>query len=270
MQATYTIFNRNLVRQRRNRAAARIEDSDFLLRILCERMADRLPDVMRIFPVALDVGAHHGLLADYIKGLGGIETLVQVDMSEVMMSRSQGLHVVADDEFLPFAQNSFDLVMSVNSLHWVNDLPGTLIQINRILKPGGMFIAMLPGGETLKELRQSLEQAEMAQSGGLSPRVSPFIDVKDAGSLLQRAGFILPVTDSDTLTISYEDPLKLLQDLRNAGETNALITASKKMLRRSLLLAAMDYYRQHFSEEGRVNASFEVVTMTGWKSDNGK
>jgi NADH dehydrogenase [ubiquinone] 1 alpha subcomplex assembly factor 5 len=156
-------------------------------------------------------------------------------------------------------------------LHWVNDLPGTLIQIQRALKPGGLFLASLPGGETLKELRQSFEQAEISVSGGVSPRISPFIDVKDAGSLLQRAGFSEPVTDSEILTISYENPMKLLRDLRGMGESNALLSASKAFSKRSWFSAAMDYYRQQFSTlNGLLPATFEIVTLTAWKPNGSK
>jgi len=268
MNQNPVIFDRKHIRSRRNRAADAFEGSDFLLRELAARMSDRLLDFTRTFPMALDLGAHNGLLAEYVDGVGGIETLVQADLSQDMIASAEGLRVVADEEFLPFAPASFDLVMSVGSLHWVNDIPGTLIQIQRILKPGGLFLAMLPGGETLKELRESFEQAEMSISGGISPRVSPFLDVRDGGSLLQRAGFSLPVTDSDILAVMYEHPLKLLQDLRAMGETNALISRAHGFLRRSVFAAALDYYAKHFSDEtGRVRASFEVVTLAAWKLD---
>ncbi len=297
LAASPVIFNRSRLRQHRDRAASRIAAHDFLLRQMCERLADRLPDITRSFPMALDLGAHHGLLAEYLPPQAGIETLVQADVSEAMIFSSpfrgeagrgaqqqrlspispppnlppKGggiLKLVADEEYLPFAPASFDLVLSVGSLHWVNDVPGTLAQIHRILKPGGLFLASLPGGETLRELRQSFERAELAISGGISPRISPFIDVKDAGSLLQRAGFTLPVTDSDTLTLSYEHPLKLLQDLRGMGETNALLASTRHFTTRSLLFAALEDYRKHFSTpEGRVTATIDLITLTGWKND---
>ena len=298
MNQAYQIFDRLRVRRHRDRAANASSDYTFLLREMAQRLADRLPDIKRSFPVALDLGAHNGLLAEYVKGAGGIETLVQADLSEQMIrsipsplggglgwGRAEapsaqcpppnlppnggGVYkLVADEELLPFAPQSFDLVMSAGSLHWVNDVPGTLIQIHRILKPGGLFLAILPGGETLKELRQSFEKTEIESSGGLSPRISPFIDVKDAGSLLQRAGFAEPVTDSEILTVAYADPLKLLHDLRGMGETNAMLASSKRFTKRSLILSALDYYRDHFSDaHKRVSATFEFVTLTAWKSD---
>jgi len=267
MNQNYQIFDRRRVRFHRDRAASSLGKNDFLLREMDARLADRLLDIKQAFPMALDLGAHGGQLAEYVKDMSGIETLMQADMSEAMMRKTSGLCVVADEEFLPFAAEAFDLVMSVGSLHWANDLPGAFIQINRILKPGGLFLAMLPGGETLKELRQSFEQAEIKTSGGLSPRISPFIDVKDAGSLLQRAGFMEPVTDSELLTVAYDDPMKLLYDLRGMGETNALITGAKNFTKRWLLSAAMEHYRQHFAcENARVSATFELITLTAWKS----
>lgn len=263
---THLIFDRKRMRHHRDRAAVNFAESDFLLRAMAERLADRLPDIARRFPLVLDLGAHNGLMAEYLKGMGGIETLVQTDASPGMITQAPGLRVVADEEFLPFAPDTFDLVISAGSLHWINDLPGALIQIRQILKPDGLFLAMLPGSETLKELRQSFEQAEMTVSGGVSPRISPFVDVRDAGSLLQRAGFALPVVDSETLTVEYEHPLKLLHDLRGMGETNALVHSHKGLTPCSLLMTAMDHYLQSFSnEEGRIVASFELVTLTAWK-----
>jgi len=257
----HLIFNRNRVRQHRDRADAK---GDFLLKEIAARLADRLGDMTRKFPQALDLGAHNGLLAEYIKGKNGIEMLVQSDLSAKMIAQAKGWRLVADEELLPFAENSFDLVISAGSLHWVNDVPGTLIQINRALKPGGLFLAMLPGGGTLKELRQSFEQTEMNASGGISPRISPFIDVRDGGSLLQRAGFELP--DSETLTVYYEHPLKLLHDLRHMGETNALLKSRKGFTPCSLMMLMVDYYLRQFSDaHGRIPATFELVTLTGVK-----
>jgi len=270
MTHDHLLFDRRRVKHHRDRAANAAEKCDFLLCEMAARIADRLGDVKRTFPLALDLGAHTGLLAEYILGKNGIETLIQSDMSYSLLCHSReggndNLKIVADEEMLPFAENSFDLVVSAGSLHWVNDLPGTLIQINRVLKPDGLFLAMLPGGETLKELRRSFEQAEMSASG-LSPRVSPFVDVRDAGSLLQRAGFALPVTDSETLTVSYAHPLKLLHDLRNMGEANALLQSRKGCMPCSLLMLMIDYYMREFSDpEGQISATFDLVTLTAWK-----
>lgn len=267
MLPTSHIFDRALVRRRRDRAAAGFADHEFLLAQMAERLSDRLPDFKRTFPFALDLGAHHGLLSRTLGKRGGVKMLVQTDMSVALLGAAQGLRAAADEEFLPFADDTFDLVMSAGSLHWVNDLPGAFIQIKNALKRDGLFLAMLPGGQTLKELRQSLEQAELQLTGGVSPRVSPFIEVRDAGALLQRTGFGLPVADSEVLTIYYEDPLDLLYDLRGMGETNALLARSRKGAARRLISAAMGYYQQRFTDEqGRIPATFELVTITGWKA----
>ncbi len=260
------IFDRRLVRAHRDRAGVHLQQHDFLLREMASRLCDRLRDINRAFPIALDLGAHHGLLAEYLPKESGIEKIIQTDLSEAMIGAAPAIKLVADEEVLPFAPATFDLVISCGSLHWVNDLPGTLAQIRQALKPDGLFLATLPGGETLKELRHAFEQADM-QAGGLSPRISPFIDIRDAGSLLQRAGFTLPVVDREVLTVSYEHPLKLMRDLREMGEANALLHARKSFTPCSLLMSAADWYLREYSDaEGRIPATFELVTLTGWKS----
>jgi NADH dehydrogenase [ubiquinone] 1 alpha subcomplex assembly factor 5 len=262
------IFDRSLVRKHRDRAASGFAAHDFLIREVAERLADRLDDVTRRFPVALDLGCHTGEMADTLKGRGGIETLIQCDLSPAMAGRAAlNGHptLVADEEWLPFAPASFDLVISNLSLHWVNDLPGTLVQIRRILKPDGLFIAAVLGAGTLAELRQSLMEAELAEEGGVSPRVSPFADVKDLGSLLQRAGFALPVVDSDAIGVTYADPMRLLADLRGMGEANAVAEQRKGLTRRATLLHAISAYQSHFAgPDGRLPATFQVMTLTGW------
>ena len=260
------VFDRSRVRQHRERAAAHFGEHDFLQRELAERMADRLEDVKRSFPLTLELGARTGILSQVLAGRGGIEHLVQADLSGGMLAGAQGHRVVADEELLPFADNSFDMVVSLCSLQWVNDLPGTLIQIQRVLKPEGFFLAMLPGGQTLRELREAFERAEAQVSGGISPRVSPFVDVRDGGSLLQRAGFQLPVVDSELLTIRYENPLVLLRDLRGGGETNALLKSQKSLTSRKLIYAVINEYLQLAGDDKRVPATLELVTLTGWKS----
>lgn len=266
MTQSHHLFNRKRVNIHRGRAIARLQDADFLLTRMAEHVCERLSDINRIFPMALDLGAHVGTVAANLKGRGGIHTLVQSDLSLPMIKQAKGARLVADEEWLPFAENSFDLVMSAGSLHWVNDLPGAMVQINRILKPDGLFLAVMPGGETLKELRMSLEQAELTATGGISPRISPFIDVQSAGALLQRTGFEMPVVDSDIVTVFYKDALKLMYDLRDMGETSALIEGAPGFSRRRVLFGGMDYYHRHFADkEGRIPATFELVMLTGWK-----
>lgn len=262
------IFDRAVLRKRRDRAAPGFAAHDFLVREVAERLADRLADVTRHFPLALDLGCHTGELADTLSGRGGIETLVQADLSPAMAARAAANgnpSLAADEEWLPFADASFDLVLSCLSLHWVNDLPGTLVQIRRVLKPDGLFLAAMLGGETLTELRQCLAEAEIAEEGGLSPRVSPFADVRDLGGLLQRAGFALPVVDADDVAVAYADPMRLLADLRGMAETNAVAERRKTLTRRATLLHALSLYQQRFADaSGRVPVTFQVLTMTAW------
>ena len=264
------VFDRAAVRRHRDRAAAGLAAHDFLLREAGERLVDRLDDMTRRFPAALDLGSHDGRLADLIGGRGGVERLVRCDLSPAMAGRAvgrglAGAALVADEEMLPFAPHSFDLVLSNLSLHWVNDLPGCLLQVRRILKPDGLFLASMLGGASLGELRQSLLEAELALRGGASPRVSPMAELGDAAGLLLRAGFALPVTDGDLLTVTYADPLRLMADLRGMGESNATLGRERRFTGRRLLLDAAARYREQFSDgDGRVRASFQILFLTGW------
>lgn len=263
--ATPVVFDRRLVRARRDRAHPRFDDHDFLVREVAARLAERLEDVQRRFPVALDLGAHRGALRDALAGRFGIETLVQTEFSPAFARDLGGHAVAADEEWLPFAPACFDLVVSAMALHRVNDLPGAMIQASRSLKPDGLFLAALPGGETLKELRHAFMEAEAAIEGGVSPRVAPFVDVRDAGALLQRAGFALPVADLDNLTVTYADPFALMRELRGMGESNALAERRRVPLRRATLVKAAEAYRDLYGlPDGRVPATVQVVWLTGW------
>lgn len=265
MSESITLFNRRTVRRHRERAAARLSEHDFLFRETGERLCDRLDDVRRRFPTALDLGCRDGGLGRLIGGRGGVETIVACDLSEAMVRAARPPALVADEEFLPFAPESFDLIVSNLSLHWVNDLPGALLQIRRSLKPGGLFLASMLGGDTLHELRHALARAEADVDGGLSPRVSPFADVRDGGDLLQRAGFTLPVADVETLNVSYPDPFKLMADLRGMGESNAVADGRKGFTSRRLLMRAAEVYRDSFGGgDGRVPATFQVINLTAW------
>jgi SAM-dependent methyltransferase len=268
MSDSMNIFDRRLVRLHRDRAAAGLSAHDFLFREVAERLADRLDDVTRKFPRALDLGCHGGEVAAVLGSRGGIETLVQCDLSPTMARRAAANGsptLAADEELLPFAPQSFDLVISNLSLHWVNDLPGCLLQIRRCLKPDGLFLATMLGGDTLAELRQALMAAELAGTGGAGPRVSPFADLRDAGSLLQRAGFALPVADVETLTVTYSDMLRLMADLRGMGETNLLLRRLKRPTRRNVFARAAALYQQrHGLADGRIPATFRLLFLTGW------
>jgi len=260
-----SIFDRRAVRRNRDRAARSFGDHDFLMREVGERLADRLLDVKRAFSAVLDLGCHDGTFARLIGDRGGIETLVQCDLSPAMAARTPGLVICGDEEALPVRDDAFDLVVSNLSLHWVNDLPGALVQINRALKPDGLFLAAMLGGETLKQLRRSLMDAELEARGGVSPRVSPFADVRDLGGLLQRAGFALPVVDSDTVTVTYENALRLMADLRGMGEVNAVDARPRAFTGRSILYrAAQIYQSRHADNDGRIEATFQVLFLHGW------
>ncbi len=274
------LFDRRAVRLHRDRAARRApaalaagRDPDFLYAAVADRLADRLDAVKRDFPMALDLGCRNGALARCLAGLAGIQHVIQADLSPAMAARARAENrffptAAVDEEALPFADKSLDLVVSALSLHWVNDLPGTLIQINRALKPDGLLLAAFLGGGTLTELRDALTVAETEIEGGVSPRISPFADVRDAGGLLQRAGFALPVVDRDTLTVTYEHAFGLMYDLRLMGETNALIQRRRGASRRATLLRAAELYlKRHSDKVGRLHATFEIITLTGWAPD---
>mgnify|MGYP002884923632 CR=1 FL=1 len=266
-----TVFNRAAVRHHRDRAANNISAHDFLFSESAERLADRLDDVTRSFPLALDLGCHGGELARALGGRGSIETLIQSDLSPVLAALAHGKGAPAlasDEEVLPFAEMTFDLIVSNLSLHWVNDLPGMLTQVRRALKPDGLFLAAALGGDTLHELRTSLFHAETEIEGGVSPRFSPLIDVRDLGNLMTRTGFALPVVDTETVTVSYGDPLKLLLDLRGMGETNANRDRRRTFTRRATLLRACEIYLETYADAvGRIPATFEIITITAWAPD---
>lgn len=265
MSDAMKIFDRATVRRHRDRAASGLDHFGFLFAEVAERLVDRVDDVLREFPRVLDLGCHGGDLARLLPGRKGIEQVISCDMSPAMASLAPSPAVVCDEEFLPIAPNSVDLVVSNLSLHWVNDLPGALIQARAALKPDGFFLAALFGGETLKELRDSLTAAEIEVENGLSPRVSPFVDVRDAGALLSRAGFAMPVVDVETITVSYEHPLKLMGDLRGMGESNAVAERRKSFTRRELLVASMEHYLDTYADdEGRIPATFQIVWLAGW------
>jgi SAM-dependent methyltransferase len=224
--------------------------------------------VRRNFPLAVELGCHTGQLAEALGGAPQIGRLVQADLAYAMARRAAGTRLVADEEALPFGPASLDLVLSCFSLHWVNDLPGTLAQIRFALKPDGLFLAALPGGTTLAELREALMRAELETLGGAGPRVSPFVDVRDAGMLLQRAGFALPLVDVETLTVTYDHPLRLIAELRAMGEANALIERGRAPLGRAALLRACEIYLELFGDrQGRVPATFQILMLSGWTPD---
>jgi NADH dehydrogenase [ubiquinone] 1 alpha subcomplex assembly factor 5 len=261
------VFDRRVVRLHRARAARAPAAADFLVNESAERLADRLDDVTRRFPVALDLGCRDGALARVLAGRGGIETLVHADAAFAFVQRLPAAtpRLVAEAEALPFRRHAFDLVLSNLDLHWTNDLPGALLQLRQMLKPDGLLLAALFGGETLTELSRALIEAELAEEGGAGPRVSPSADIRDVGMLLQRAGFALPVVDSDTVEVTYADALALMRDLRAMGETNAAVERRRSFTRRATLARAAAVYGERFGRgDGRIPASFEIITLTAW------
>ena len=259
------VFDRAAVRAHRERAAHRPEAAEFLACEAAERLADRLDDVTRRFPRALDLGCRHGVLARYLAGRGGIKQLIHADAAFGFARRVTAPALVCEAEALPFAPASFDLVLSNLELHWTNDLPGALLQLRQALKPDGLLLASLFAGATLGELRLALMEAELEEEGGVSPRVAPFADLPDLGQLLQRAGFALPVADSDTIEVTYADALSLMRDLRAMGESNAVAERRRGFSRRATMARAAAYYRERFARpDGRIPARFEIVTLTAW------
>ncbi len=259
------VFDRRNLRLRRERAARRWPQHDFLKREIAARLVERLDDVRRTFDLALDLGCHGDEVGRVLASRGTVRHLVRADLSLAFARQADGCALVADEEALPFAAARFDLVLSAMNLHWVNDLPGALIQIARILRPDGLFLGALLGGETLWQLRQALAAAESEIEGGLSPRVSPFAELRDAAGLLQRAGFALPVADSEAIEVEYDNALALMRELGAMGESNLVAERRRGLARRATLLRAAEIYGERFAlPSGRVAASFEVLFLHGW------
>lgn len=271
MSAPPRLFDRALLRKRLDRAAPGFAAADFLKRRAAEDAVMRLEAIMRDFPVAVDLGARTGAFREALAqsdAAARVGVLVETDLSLPMLAGRSGPRLIADEEQLPFAFGSLDLVVSSLALHWTNDVVGALIQARRALKPDGLFIGSMFGGGTLFELRRSLLTAEAELTGGAGQRVSPFADPADAAGLLQRAGFALPVADVDRVTVRYAHPLKLLADLRAMGETSVLADRHPKPLTRAVLSRAFEIYQQQFADpDGRFPATFEILTVTGWTPD---
>jgi SAM-dependent methyltransferase len=259
-----TLFDRRAWRLHRDRAA-RTGCVDFLHAEVADRLVERLDDVGRQFGTALDLGAHNGALSRAIARRSGIERVVTADPSLAFLKAGYSLSVAADPELIPFREGRFDLVISALALHWVHDLPGTLVQLRRVLRRDGLFLAAMLGGRTLAELRTALFEAELAEEGGVSPRVSPATDLADVAALLLRTGFAMPVADAEAITVTYTHPLALMRELRGMGETNALSARRRTPLRRSTLARAATLYAERFGlPDDRIPATFEILFLTGW------
>jgi SAM-dependent methyltransferase len=258
------IIDRALLRARGRRALA-LAPSTFLIDRVAEDLADRLASVLRSFARGLDLGTPTDAVRRALARGGKVGAIIAANALPAAAAGHGGLAIAADEEALPLREASLDLVVSGLSLHFVNDLPGTLVQVRRALKPDGLFVAALLGGDTLSELRQAFAAAEAEMEDGISPRVLPFADLRDLGSLLQRAGFALPVTDVDRLTVRYASPLSLMHDLRRMGATNPLVDRSRRPLRRATLARMLEIYAERFADpDARIRATFEIVYLSGW------
>ena len=269
MTQGHMVFDRRLLRERRARALA-LGPATFLIERVVADFGERLATILRRFELALDLGtptddlrrvlAESGKVGTIVAGSPGAHPRDDETAPDVAKFR-----VVSDEELLPFADGSLDLVVSALALQFVNDLPGTLIQIRRALKPDGLLLAALLGGDTLTELRQAFAAAETEVEGGVSPHVAPFADLRDLGGLLQRAGFALPVTDVDRLTVRYATAGALMHDLRRMGATNSLVARRREPLKRTTLARMTEIYRERFADpDGRIRATFEIVWLSGW------
>lgn len=265
MSAPHAIFDTALLTARRNQAAPAAGEHDFLLRRVADDLSERLAIVRRDFAVAADIGSHHGVLGRRIGAAPNVGRIISLDPAARLLAEAPAPRVLAHLDALPFAPASLDLAVSGLALHLVDDLPGTLIQINRALRPDGLLLAAMLGGRTLGELREAWLAAEDEILGGASPRVAPFADVRDLGGLLQRAGFALPVVDSDMVPVTYADPLALMRDIKGMGASNMLADRRRVPVTRGLLMRAAEIYAGRFAlADGRVPATFEILTLTAW------
>lgn len=278
---TIEIFDRNLLRKKRGQALKNFAAYDFLFDWAGKQTIDRLQDVKREYGNALIIGARQSKhFMQAVSNLPGAPNVLQLDICTTSPPQNSAPdhnafdknakdqnppYICADEDFLPIREQSLDLALSTLNWHNVNDLPGALLQTRRALKPDGLFIGSMLGGETLFELRQCLQDAEVNISGGLSPRIHPFADKQDMGALMQRAGYALPVIDSDIITVTYKSAFDLFRDLRGMGETNALIQRTKTIPPKALFFEAAKLYQDRFAEsDGRIIASFEVIFLLGW------
>jgi NADH dehydrogenase [ubiquinone] 1 alpha subcomplex assembly factor 5 len=257
------IFDGHAVRRARARALASASQStapDFLLQRVAEDFSDRLSLIKRTFTDALELGCHHGTLGTRLQRAHGLARLSTADSLAAAHP-----DIIVDLEHLPFAEAQFDLVVSGLALHVVNDLPGALAHVRACLKPDGLFLGAITGGRTLEELRAALLEAETEVTGGASPHVAPMVEVRDFGTLLQRAGFALPVVDSDVVDVTYAHPLALMRELRAMGAGNVLAERRRTLMRRDVLARAIEIYQRRFAAPGgRVRATFEILTATAW------
>ncbi|XP_051939930.1 arginine-hydroxylase NDUFAF5, mitochondrial [Hippocampus zosterae] len=270
-RSSRSVFDRSMKKKQKEWAGSCRDTRkyDYLRDEVGSRVADRVYDVARTFPLALEIGAGRGHVAQHLSK-DAVERLFVTDISEATLRRNVGGEMrwhalAADEEFLPFRENTFDLVLSSMSLHWVNDLPGALRQIRAVLKPDGVFIGAMAGGETLYQLRCSLQLAETEREGGFSPRVSPYTAVADLGNLLGRAGFNVLTVDTDEVRVHYPGIMEVMTDLQGMGESNCAWNRRCLLHRDTILAAAAVYQEMYGNEDGSVPATFDILYMIGWK-----
>ena len=264
MPETPCLFDQLLLRTRLKRALKK-GAADFLLERVADDFELRLQALARSFDTVADIGTFGPHAALKLVASQHFKQIIrQAPLAEVL-GTGAWQNIIGETSLVPFAPQSLDAVISLLAFQWIDDLPGLLIQIKRALKADGLLIACLLGGQTLHELRESFARAEIECEGGLSPRVSPFADLRDIGALMQRAGFALPVVDTETITVRYQTPLALFADLRAMGGTNTLIERRKTPLRRKTLLRALEIYAENYSDaDGRIRATFECLWVSGW------
>ncbi len=264
------MFNRRVVLAHRNRAA-RSGNAEFLYEQAAADLSERLASINRRFETVLIVGSRRGQMATSLSKTGHQGTVFQGDFSPAMAELSRQARpdapvIVFDEELVPIAEHGLDLILCPLTLHWLNDLPGGLIQLSRTLKPDGLLIASLFGGQTLNGLREIMLEVELELLGGASQRISPVLDLRDAAGLMQRAGYALPVADTEILDVTYESAASLLADLRAMGETSALLRRDRRIPPRAFWPLVIDRYDRNLAgADGRVSATFEIITLTGWR-----
>ncbi|CAI3955982.1 class I SAM-dependent methyltransferase [Commensalibacter papalotli (ex Botero et al. 2024)] len=254
------LFNRKLVRYHRDRAARHSQAVRGIVEVCAERLLDRLDDIQRPFKDALEIGGR-GVIAPVLQSRG--MSVVSGDLSQRLVSLNKAPSVCMDEEFFPFKAQSFDLVVASFNLHWVNDLPGALIQIKNILRPDGLFLAAIPILPTLSMLRDIMAEEELELSDRVFPRVSPFPDLRVCATLMQRVGFALPVVDKEEVELVYRSAVGLMQDLRFSGETNALVEQKKTFSIRALIA----HYFARLEEQGEFKMPLHFAILTGWAPD---
>ncbi|KAI9929100.1 hypothetical protein ASPWEDRAFT_102984 [Aspergillus wentii DTO 134E9] len=294
----WEVFNRKAKHMQKDRAAQNVEESrkvDYLKDEVAMRLCERLLDIKREFPNVLDLGANSCNIARALTTSNPdpdapsspplserISKLTCVDTSHALLHRDAEIplenelaikrEVIPNLESLPYEPNSFDAVLSSLSIHWINDLPSLLAQVNDILKPDCPFIAAMFGGDTLFELRTSLQLADLERRGGVSPHVSPLADVRDVGGLLNKAGFKMLTVDVEDIVVEFPDTFALMQDLQSMGENNAILHRELGPISRDVLLANEAIYRELHKEEGSrgIPATFRLIYMIGWKEGKGQ